>query len=250
MSKVLDKVKGIVIRTQDYGETNKIVTIYSANAGKFSAVARGAKKPKSRMAAVTQPFIYGEFMTYLSSGLGTIQQAELIHSFREIREDIFKTAYASYILELTDKLVDSRQANAFLFQQLYLTLEWIAQGKDIAVPIMMYEMKLFAVGGFAPVVDHCVNCRSKQFPFAFSIAEGGLLCPKCRHKDPHAIGIPDPVAKLFHVFANADLKRVGQVSVKPDNLKRLRILLDAYYDQYGGYFLKTKKFLNQLDKLK
>ncbi|MFD2209201.1 DNA repair protein RecO [Virgibacillus halophilus] len=247
---MLDKVKGIVIRTQDYGETNKIVTIYSANAGKVSAVARGAKKPKSRMAAVTQPFIYGEFMAYLSSGLGTIQQAEVIHSFREIRQDIFKTAYASYILELTDKLVENRQGNAFLFQQLYLTLEWIAAGKDMAVPIMMYELKLYAVSGFAPVVHHCVSCESKQFPFAFSIAEGGLLCPKCRYKDPHAIGLPDAVAKLLHLFTKADLKRVGQISVKPDNLNRLRMLLDAYYDQYGGYFLKTKRFLNQLDKLK
>lgn len=247
---MLDKIKGIVIKTRDYGETNKIVTIYSANAGKFSAVAKGAKKPKSRMAAVTQPFIYGEFLVFMGSGLGTIQQGDVLTSFREIRQDIFKTAYASYVLELTDKLVEEKQADAFLFQQLYNTLEWISKTDSAQVPIMMYEMKLFAKGGFAPVLDYCVSCHSKQLPYAFSINEGGFLCAKCKFQDPAAIELPNALSKLLHTFLHVGIERVKNISVKEENLKLLRQIMNAYYDQYGGYFLKTKKFLAQLDKLK
>lgn len=247
---LLEKLEGIVIRTQDYGESHKIVTIFSNKMGKISAIARGAKKPKSRMAAVTQPFIFGEFFVYINSGLSTIQQGDVIDSLRLIREDIIKTAYAAYIVELTDKLVDSHSPDKNLFDQLYQTLRWIADHDNADIPIMMYELKLFAKGGFAPIIDRCVNCGNKNNLFTFSIAEGGLLCSKCTYLDNDSILLPERVAKLLHIFFRVDLERIGTISMKTENINLLRQLIDAYYDQYGGYFLKSKRFLNQLDKLK
>ncbi|UJL44871.1 DNA repair protein RecO [Virgibacillus sp. NKC19-16] len=247
---MLEKMDGIIIKTQDYGETHKIVTIFSKKLGKFSAIAREAKKPKSRMAAVTQPFIYGQFFVYVNSGLSTIQQGEVIYSFRAIREDIIKTAYTAYITELTDKLTDFQTPDIYIYEQLYQTMNWIAENEDVDIPIMMYELKLFKKGGFAPTVDRCVNCGNKQATSAFSIAEGGLLCNRCRHLDHEAIALPESVAKLLYVFASIELERVGSVSIKVKNRNLLRKILDAYYDQYGGYFLKSRKVLNQLDALR
>ncbi|MFB4166505.1 DNA repair protein RecO [Virgibacillus sp. JSM 102003] len=249
---MLEKMRGIVIKTQDYSESHKIVTIYSNKLGKISAIARGAKKPKSRMAAVTQPFILGEFFIYVNSGLSTIQQGDVVDSLRFIREDIIKTAYAAYIVELTDKLVDSNLPDNYLFEQLYQTLSWIAEhdDADAEIPMMMYELKLFAKGGFAPTVSNCVSCGRKDTPLYFSIAEGGLLCSRCNHIDSEAIMLPDNVAKLLHIFMSVELERVGTISVKSANKNLLRRLIDAYYEQYGGYYLKSKRFLNQLDKLK
>lgn len=245
-------MKGIVIKTQDYSESHKIVTIYSNKLGKISAIARGAKKPKSRMAAVTQPFILGEFFIYINSGLSTIQQGDVVDSLRFIREDIIKTAYAAYIVELTDKLVDSHLPDKYLFDQLYQTLSWIAEHDEVDadIPMMMYELKLFAKGGFAPTVNKCVSCGRKDTPLYFSIAEGGLLCSRCNHIDSEAVMLPGNVAKLLHIFVSVELERVGTISVKSANKNLLRQLIDAYYDQYGGYYLKSKRFLNQLDKLK
>ncbi|SFD55046.1 DNA replication and repair protein RecO [Lentibacillus persicus] len=247
---MLEKLQGVVLKTQDYGETHKIVTIFTKQAGKVTAIARGAKKPKSRMAAVTQPFIYGDFFVYLKSGLSTIQQGDVIDSFRNIREDIIKTAFASYIAELTDKLTDAYLADYYLFEQLYRTMNWIADNTDADIPIIMYELKLFKKGGFAPAVDRCVNCGSRETPFAFSIAEGGLLCVNCRQIDSGSIGLSDKMARLFYVFSEIGLERVGTISVKEENKKLLRDIIDAYYDRYGGYYLKSKRFLKQLDKLK
>lgn len=105
---MLEKIDGIIIKTRDYGETHKLVTILSKNIGKFTALARGAKKPKSRMAAVIQPFIRAQLFVYVNQGLSTIQQGEIVNSFRPIREDIVKTAYAAYMTELTDKLLDEK----------------------------------------------------------------------------------------------------------------------------------------------
>lgn len=247
---MLEKIEGIVIKTQDYGETHKIVTIFSKKIGKFSALARGAKKTKSRMAAVTQPFIHGEFFIYVGKGLNTIQQGEVINSNRAIREDIMKTAFTALVVELTDKLLDSEEPDYYIYDQLTKTIAWIAENEDADIPIMMYELKLYKKGGFAPTVDRCVNCNRKEDLISFSIAEGGLLCNRCTFVDPHAIALPKSVAKLLRIFLEVGLEQVGKITIKEENKQLLRKLLDAYYDQYGGYLLKSKRFLRQMDQLK
>lgn len=245
---MLEKIEGIVIKTIDYGETGKIITILSKKIGKFTALARGAKKPRSRMAAVAQPFTFGQFFVYINRGLSTVQQGEVINNFRKIKEDIVKTAYTAYITELTDKLLDDKAADSFIYEQLYATMQWISDKEDYEIPIMMYELKLFAKGGFAPIVSHCINCGSNNGPFAFSISEGGLLCNKCSYLDEIKIVLTDTQVKLLQIFQSIGLEQVGEISVKKRNRKLLRQIIDAYYDRYGGFHLKSRRFLNQLEK--
>ena len=93
---MFEKTEAIVIRTFDYKETHKIVTLMTKRFGKIAVIAQGAKKPKSRNGAISQMFIQGDFLLRVGKGLGTLQQGDVIHSFRKVREDLFKTAYASY----------------------------------------------------------------------------------------------------------------------------------------------------------
>src|SRR5699024_3331908 len=128
----------------------------------------------------TQPFIHGEFLIYMNpKGLSTIQQGDVIDSLRSIREDIIKTACASYISELTDKLMDTYQPDYYIYDQFLQSMEWISADKEIEIAVMMYELKLFKKGGFAPVVDQCARCGDHNPLTAFSITEGGLLCHQC-----------------------------------------------------------------------
>lgn len=247
---MLEKIEGIIIKTMDYGETNKIVTIFSKRFGKFTAMARGAKKPRSRMASVAQPFILGEFFVYMNRGMGTLQQGEIIDSFRKIREDIVKTAYTAYITELTEKLLDDKSPDATLYEQYYLTLKWIDSNNESDIPIMMYELKLFTKGGFAPVLDQCSNCGSTNELIAFSLGEGGLLCLNCKQIDPDAVMLNSIQIRLLQMFQSVGLEQVGNISVKPENKELLRNLIDAYYERFGGFYLKSRRFLKQLDKLR
>ncbi|WP_079530307.1 DNA repair protein RecO [Halobacillus hunanensis] len=247
---MLENVEGIVIRTRNYGETHKIVTLLTREKGKIGVMARGAKKPKSRMASVTQPFIHGQYLLYVGSGLGSLSQGEVMASLRSIREDIILTGYASYMAELTDKLMEEKRPDPFIFEQLLQSLMWMADGKDPEILSMMYEMKLYRKAGFAPRVDGCMNCGKEQSPYAFSIMEGGLLCGRCWHIDPEAYRLTEPLSRLLRLFLHMDVKRLGEISLKEENKKTLRQLLDEYYDRYGGYFLKSRKFLKQLDLFK
>ncbi|WP_085991878.1 DNA repair protein RecO [Oceanobacillus senegalensis] len=247
---MLEKIDGFVMKERDYGETHKIVTIYSKKLGKFTALARGAKKPKSRMAAVTQPFIYAQFFIYINKGLSTIQQGEIIDSYRLIREDIVKTAYSAFIMEVVDKLIEEKQSDIYLFEQLQHTMDYISNNEEAEIPVMMLEMKLYQKGGIAPVVDCCTNCGNKEQPFVFSVVEGGLLCRRCMQLDPDAFRLSNSLVRLLYIFSKVELERVGSISVKDENKKMLRRLLDTYYERYGGYYIKSRKFLNQLDMFK
>jgi len=246
---MLKQLEGVILKNQVYGETHKIVTIYTKQIGKISAIARGANKTKSRLSALSQVFVQGEFLIYVSKGLSTVQQGQIIKSRRHIRESIEKTAYAAYIIELTDKIIEPSEPDPFIYNQLSRTLDWIDEEDSFMIPIMMYELKLYEKGGFAPVMDRCVNCGRTEYPFAFSIQEGGLLCDRCKQLDYRAVLLDDSISRLLSILKNIGLERVGKISVKERNMKLLRTMLNHYYDQYGGYALKSRKFLSQLDFL-
>ncbi|MDX8045955.1 DNA repair protein RecO [Gracilibacillus sp. S3-1-1] len=246
---MFEKVEGFILKTQDYGETHKIVTLLTPTFGKVGAIARGAKKTKSRMAAITQPFIHGSYLIQPGSSLATIQQGEVITSFRKIREDIVKTAYTSYLAELTDKLIDPKKYNPFIYKQLLHTVERIDEGMDPEILSMIYEWKMYKEAGFAPVVTKCVSCGNPHDLKAFSVSNGGLLCRNCLYIDEHAISVPEKVAKLMAIFAWVELEQIGNISVKSENKLLLSRIMEQYYEEHGGFYLKSKRFLQQMNKL-
>lgn len=244
------KCEGIIIRTTDYGETNKVVTIYTREKGKVGVMARGAKKPNSRLSAVTQLFTYGTFLFQKSSGLGSLQQGETVQSMRRIREDIFLTAYASYITELLDKGTDNNESNPFLFELYYQTMNYLSEGIDPDVLTNIFEVKMLNVLGLYPEVNECVICKKKEGTFHFSIKENGFICHRCFENDPYRLIISQATVKLIRLFYYLDLSRLGKVSVKQETKKELQKVLDEYYKEYSGLNLKSKRFLKQLDNLR
>jgi DNA repair protein RecO (recombination protein O) len=247
---LLYKVEGIVIKTIPYGESNTILTLYTKELGKVGVMARGAKKPKSRFTSITQLFTYGIFVFQRSNkGLGTLQQGEAITSFRRIREDLVKTAYAAYLSELLDRLTTEDDLKPDLFGWIKQALEYIDHGIDPEVITFLFELKMMKTAGIVPELSKCVSCGATEGDFSFSISEGGFLCGRCAYKDPYRMRISPSAVRLLHMFYNFDLARLGNVSLKKETKRELRILFDAYMEEYSGIYLKSKKFLKQLDDL-
>lgn len=246
----MQKIEGIVLKSIDYGESNKILTIFSREFGKIGAVARGAKKPKSRLASVSQPFTYGYFLCTIGSNLGTINQGEIIQTFRGIKEDLFLTAYSSFIVELLDKGIDEKKANPFLFELLLQTLNYIEEEYDPKIIKNIFEMKMLQVLGFRPNLNECANCNNPDGPFVFSIKEGGILCDRCKQVDSYHMQVSQATIKLLRIFYYMDINRLGSISVKDATKNELERCISAYYEEYSGIYLKSKRFLEQMDRLK
>jgi DNA repair protein RecO (recombination protein O) len=247
---MLQKCEAIVIRTTDYGETNKIITLYTREWGKIGVMARGAKKPNSRLSSITQLFTHGYFLVQKSTGLGSLQQGEMLTSMRGIGEDIFLTAYASYIVELTDKCTEDKKPNPFHFELLYQTLNYMNEGYDPDVLMNIYDMKMLNVMGLYPILNQCSVCGSTDGHFSFSIREGGFICHRCLDRDPYHLKISQATVKLLRIFYFFDLSRLGNISVKTETKEELKKIISAYYEEYSGLHLKTKKFLDSMDQFR
>ncbi|SCW48466.1 DNA replication and repair protein RecO [Paenibacillus tianmuensis] len=242
------RVQGIVIRSMDYGEGNKIITLFTREHGKLSVVARGAKKVKSRYGSSAQLFTCGDYLFFKSGQLGTLNHAEIIEPFHKIREDLHKAAHASYLSELTDRMLGDQEGQPFLYDQLKASLQAIQEDKDLQIIDHLYEMKMFVLAGYTPELEQCVVCREKAEPFAISIGMGGMLCERCKLRDPQAIPLTPGVYKLLRLFIQTDVRRLGQIDVKPQTKQLLKTILRAYFDTHVGLKLKSRDFLDQMDK--
>ncbi len=241
------KVEGIIIRSIDYGEGNKILTLFTKEMGKVGVMAKGAKKTKSRLSAVSQLFSHGYFVYYHGGGLGNLTSGDIIQTFRSVHQDIIKTGWAAYIIELLDKLTDERESQPSLFYLLHTALTLIGEGKDPEIVTRIFELQILQKIGVRPELKHCVSCKSNiKKLLAFSVKEGGLLCEACLPTDLNAIILSAASTKLIRTLAVMDISKLGKVEIKDITRKQLATVMRTFIDTYVGIAIKSRNFLDQL----
>jgi len=247
---MLYRVEGIVIRSMDYGEGNKIITLCTESGGKVGVLVRGAKKPKSRHAALVQPFTYGQYVYFRNTGLGTLNAGEIIESYHELREDLVKASYASYACELLDRVLQDEETGTFWFKQLKACLQALKEEKDPVVITSLYEMKILQASGYGPQFDECISCNQERPDEQLFISPrlGGVLCRACKHFDPPAMSVSPKALKLLRLFAQMDLQRLGNISVSESTRDEIKKLMRAFMDHQLGLNLKSRSFLDQMEK--
>ncbi|MBP2111815.1 DNA repair protein RecO [Paenibacillus sp. FSL P2-0089] len=248
---MLYRVEGIVIRSMDYGEGNAIITLCTENAGKVGVLVRGAKKVKSRHAALIQLFTTGEFVFFRNNGgLGTLNAGEITKSHHPLREDLVKAAYASYACELLDRVLHDEETGSFWYRQLTACLNALEEDKEPGIINNVFEMKVLQAAGYGPQLDACIVCGKDKPDEELRISPrlGGVLCRSCRHNDPPAMEISPRALKLLRIFAALDLTRLGNVDVKPETRAELKTVMRGFMDMQLGLRLKSQSFLDQLDK--
>lgn len=247
---LISKCEGIVIRNVDYGETSKIVTIYTRELGKVTLMARGAKKPVSKLTGITQLFHQGYFLFHSGTGMGTLQQGESIRVYRKITEDIYITSYATYMAELLDRSTDEKQKNAYLFDLFESLYQYLNDGYDPEIIINIFELKILSILGIAPELSRCVSCGKVEGNFHFSTNEGGIICHRCVDRDRYALPISVGAAKIMRMLFLIDVNRLGNISISEQTKHEIRELIDHYYEKNSGIYLKSKKFLKQMESMK
>ena len=246
----MKKVEAIVLRAVEYGENNVILTLLTAQMGKLAAMARGAKKPNSQLRSVSQPFAYGSYLLMIGDhGMGTVAQAELIDSFRKVREDLFKAAYAAYIVELIDRFTEEREPSQGLFLLLETLLHHLDTGKDPEVLARLCEMKMLDLAGIRPELFHCAHCfKPLETSIRFSVLHGGPLCSDCHLSDERAVWIKPAALKVLQTFQLMDVRRLGEVRLGADVRRQINKVLRQYLDEYSGVQLRSRAFLDQLHR--
>ena len=174
---------GIVLRTVDYRESDRILNVFSKEHGLITVTARGCRKLGSKLGIIANQFCYGELELYQRSGKFSLASAELLQSFYPIRESYEQLLSATRIVKMTERISEPETANEPLFLLVYNALSLIAYGDNDPADIeLCFAAKLLKLAGYAPVLTYCVKCgkdlRSCK-ELRFSNALGGSLCDEC-----------------------------------------------------------------------
>ena len=175
-------VKGLVIRTTDVREADRIITIFTEEMGVVSALARSARSLKSRKMSSTMLFCYSSFVLTKQGEYYHVKEAELIESFFDIRRSVDGLALATYIVEVLSDVTVAEEERELLRLSLN-SLFAIASGKyQLKKVKAAFEIRTASILGFMPDVVACADCGEKEGDFFFDIMGGSLRCYNCKTK--------------------------------------------------------------------
>lgn len=243
----LYKAQGIVLRTRNLGEADKIATLFTHERGKVDAVARGVRRPRSQFVGVTQAFTHGRFLLYEGkSDLDTLRQGEIIGSFAPLRENLQLMAYASYAGELVDRTTELKDPHPDVFAALLAVQELLAAAGNAELAMRWFELQLLERLGFRPHLESCVQCGAAGGPWVFSVRWGGLLCFRCGSGDPDGWRMDGETLEVMRFLATAPASRLGVVKPTARAMDALDRMLPAFCALRIGRPLHSYQFLQSL----
>ncbi|MGM9892443.1 DNA repair protein RecO [Limosilactobacillus sp.] len=250
MARETTDFRGIVIYRRDYRERDLLVKMLTDRIGPAMFYIRDGKKRGFRMASDLLPFTHGTYIGSLADdGLSFINTASETHQYQQIAGDLSKNAYASYILSLVDHAFTDNRPLGGWFDQVAAALELINHGRDEQVVTNVLETQLLAVFGVAPTWQHCVVCGQSDGPLDFSEQYGGMLCSRHWYLDPHRFHLDRRTVYYLQQFAGLNFQRVNNIKINPQTKRRLQLTLDTIYDDQVGLHLKSKRFIQQMNRL-
>jgi DNA repair protein RecO (recombination protein O) len=218
--------EGVVLRSMRLGEADRIITFVTPDHGKVRAVAKGVRKTKSKLGGRLDLMTHVSIMCWRGRELDVVTQAEIVDSFRPIREDLDKMPVAFTMLEAVDQVAVERNPMPELFRMLVGALTTLA-GDGGAVLLGAFLWKLLALEGVGPVVEQCASCGEAAELVAFDEAVGGFLCKSCRS----GIAVsPETVTLVRHIMGG----RLRQALAEPPSrataeVERLATIATEYH---------------------
>ncbi len=236
-------VEGIILNEKNYGDTSKIVDLFTPQYGIIGVIAKGCKSMKSNLRSVTGKLTYGVFTIYYKKDkLSILSEVSIIDNFSNIKKDIEKISYASFLLDLT-RQVYKQNNNRELYDLLISAVKKINEGFSSLIITNIIELKFLKYLGVMLNLDGCSICGSKKIT-TLSIDKGGYVCSNCSNNEPI---ISDKAIKLIRMYTLVDINKISKLDINKNVVLEINSFIDEYYDKYTGLYLKSKNFLKGIN---
>ncbi len=253
------EVKGLVLRTVDLKESDRLLTVFTEEEGAVTALARGARSLKSRKMPATQQFCYSSFILYEQGDKLGVKEASLIESFYGIRSSIEGLSLASYIAEIMVD-VGVAESDVDLLRLALNSLYAISSGKyDLNKVKAAFEIRAASILGFMPDITSCSSCGRDKGAFYFDIMAGAIACTEC-HKRNEAAHVTLSDAHESHVIAMltegakdalayaiyAPLERIFSFNISDEDKELFCIAAEKYIVNHLERSYKALNFYNEV----
>jgi DNA repair protein RecO (recombination protein O) len=246
----LYRTEAIILRRQDLGEADRLLTLYTPQLGKRRVLAKGVRRPKSRKGGHVELFTHSNLLIAKGKNLDIVTQAETIHSFLPIRRELLRTSYAYYAAELLDRFTEEGLENNPLFGLLLRTLLWLSDAEDLDLVLRYFELHLLGHVGYRPQLFQCLRCacRIESAAGFFSSADGGLLCPGCGEGKRGSREVSRQALSTLRCLQTRDYATCRRVRVEASVHEELEGLMHRYIIYLLERRLKSVDFIDALRK--
>ncbi len=226
------KTKGIVIKEAGVGEADKIITIFSRNRGRITALVKGGRRLRSNLSAGSQILCYADFVLFSGKQMYSVNSCEVIEPFYEIRNDMFKLTYAAHFMDIVLEIIQENQQSPKLLQLLLNTLHLLAKtDKNPKLLSGIFELRALTIAGFAPHVHNCMICGHEQINnYAFSFSKCGFICDRqeCYSKDTFALELSAGTSRAIQHIVYSRMKDLFGFALSDDVLDELSHVSKRY----------------------
>jgi DNA repair protein RecO (recombination protein O) len=264
------------LKRTDFGEADRILTLFTPDLGKMRAIAKGARKPSSRKSGHIELFTYSMLLLAKGRHLDVVTQADTLDAFMPLRVSLERLGYAYYLAELLDRfseesdpssrvssfsrsstISDIAAENRPIFDLLLHSLRWLGNASDDPALLARYfELHLLRYVGYQPQLFNCVNCGSSIEPVEnfFSAEAGGVIDPLCMQNQRDKIAghardaypIPVSVLKVLRYLQTREYETVRSLRITPDVHVQVELLMQHFLAHHLERNLKSVEFLHRL----
>ena len=244
----LYRTDALILRRSDFGEADRLLTVFTPARGKIRLLGKGVRKTTSRKAGHIELFMLTDMLVARGRTWDIISQAEIVEPYRALREDLDQTSHAYYLAELVDRFTEEHDANQPLFELLALTLARLSAPQDVLMALRYFELHLLSLTGYQPQLYFCLTCNEALEPVEnyFHFADGGTLCPEHGQTRPHADPLPLAVLKVLRYLQTEPWEKVAKLQLAPQTNQHLEKLLLGYITFTLERQLKSVEFLRKL----
>ena len=244
----------INIKTYPLSENDNIVVMFSRDKGLIKGVAKGVKKPKSKLGARMQMLVANKLMLNEGKSLDVIKEAQAINPFNKLRYNLDKLNYSIYLSEIIgnfcrENTEEIPEVNKNIYELFYKTLENISNANDsvqIVLSVIKFQLKFMREVGLGLELSHCLKCSSKIKDDAyFFIVFGGVTCKDCLDDYSRKIKINIKIIEFLNEILNCDINKPTKYDILVNEKVTTSCfnLLRKYIDIQTGRECKTVKVL-------
>ncbi|UCH33631.1 MAG: DNA repair protein RecO [Armatimonadota bacterium] len=247
----LYRVSALVLRQRDLGETDRILALLTRERGKVVAVAKGARRPRSKLAAGAQLFCCSNLQLAAGANLDIVTQCQVREPFYGLREDLTRLSYASYFADLVDSFVEEQDGSQQLFDLLYAALAQAEHSDQLELLARVFELRLLNALGYAPELGACIRCGEELGDdwVGFSPALGGAICRRCAEAEQNWRRLSAGALRTARICVNAWPGLLPRVRLTRVVAAELAVALRSYVDYYLGRRMRSASFLEALPGL-
>jgi DNA repair protein RecO (recombination protein O) len=244
------QTEAIIIKKTKLGEADRILTLYTPYLGKIQAVAKGVRRPRSKLAGHLELLTHSQVSLARGRNIDTITGSQTIGSFLALKSDMQLTSYALYVTELINQFTADHIENYPLFQLLLETMERLSQAGNKELLLRYFELHILNEVGYRPQLQQCVSCHLTLEPAinSFSFSAGGMLCPHCYPGQPLTYPLSVDAQKVLRFLQSSGFNTVGKLKLDTELSGQIQGLMRNYIKYLLEREVKSATWLDMLNE--